>query len=333
MINSEFDLTNISRTNVSCFDFCEYFDENLILVYLNGCVGLIDFKGNEIIKPVYDSLEKYDDSIIKVEQNKKFGLINANGEFLTENFYNYIGELKNNVAKIELDGNFGYINRLGIEIVKPIYYRVREFSENIVAVNYKGDWGFVDINGNIITNTIYDRVGDFGDGVAVVRKDRKIGLIDSSGKLVVDYNKYFEIKKVSCDYALVKTNNSKYGFIDRFGSEKIAPIYDKAYSFVNDIAWVKCNDKYGLIDKEENCVVSPMYDSVEFKYDFTIVSKDCCAGLFDNNGNLILPTIYKEIYFLSNEYICVDGFVYCLNDILKKDSYVKKIKKINNSSI
>jgi len=327
MIDSKLDLTNIKRVDVSCYDSCKCFDDNLILVSLNGCLGLIDFNGNEIIKPIYDSIEKYNDFLIKVGMNKQFSLVNRNGYFLNERFYDSIGELKNGVAKIELDGKFGYINNLGIEIIKPIYSNVRDFFENIAAVSYKGDWGFIDINGNIISSTIYDRVGDFSDGVAVVRNRKKVGLIDNYGNLIVDFDRYSEIKKFSCDYSVVKNINNKYGFIDKYGIEKITPKYDKAYSFINELAWVKSNGKYGLIDKDENFIIFPTYDNVEFKYNFVIVSLDDYVGVFDNNCNLILPVMYKEISFLSNEYICVDGYLYSISDILKKDSYVKKLTK------
>ncbi len=76
-----------------------------------------------------------------------------------------------------------------------------------------------------------------------------------------------------------KDKSGKYGYIDKSESFVIEAKYDKAFSFVDEIARVIVNGKWGLIDNTGNYIVKPKLDYIGW----------CNDGYFQwNKGNLSL---------------------------------------------
>lgn len=81
----------------------------------------------------------------------------------------------------------------------------------------------------------------------------EIDLISGESKANDWSNNFDEVWTFREGLAVVKKNN-KWGYVDNTGTVKIPLIYDKAYGFINGVAWVVQNGKNRYINKNGVCV-------------------------------------------------------------------------------
>lgn len=102
-------------------------EKDSYIVELNGCFGLLDIKGKEVIPITYDSI--------------------------------YINESDSNLAYIRLDKKTGVFNiLLKQEIVPPIYDKIFPFFKEFALVEKHHGFGIIDKNGNKIHECIYENL-------------------------------------------------------------------------------------------------------------------------------------------------------------------------------
>ena len=173
-------------------------DETATKVMLKGKYGMIDRRGKEVVRPIYDEIKRFSESLLLVKFNNKYGLLNAN--------------------------NFR-------EVVKPVYDEIKWFSESFLMVKLKDKYGLIRRdNFREVVKPKYssiEKVEKFGDyyfsfyaGVGCVEQKsesffkvyigNKVGLIDTTGKEVVPV-KYEDVKVVLGEKTLV----GDYGFIGK----------------------------------------------------------------------------------------------------------------------
>ena len=95
---------------------------------------------------------------------------------------------------------------------------------------------------------------------------------------------------------------SKVGYIDTYGIEIIAPVYDSIYEFgthKKDWALTVSNGLYGFIDTEGNEIISPQYEQIntfgEYRSDWALVKREGYFGFIDENGHEIVIAKYDRI--------------------------------------
>ena len=165
----------------------------------------------------------------------------------------------------------------------------------------------------------YNKVDYIGEERFVVEENEK-RLIDINDKLIKSLN-YQDVYYFKEGLARVEADG-KYGYIDKEGKEVLSPKYVYAKDFRGGLARVKADGKYGYIDKEGKEVISPKYegswyfgknterlmvsfgnrnvDKYEYEGEFSdgliVVIKDGKAGVINQEGEVIIPTIYDYIY-------------------------------------
>ena len=235
----------------------------------------------------YNKVDYLGEERFVVEENEK-RLIDINGKLIKSLNYQSVYYFKEGLARVEADGKYEYIDKEGKEVVSPKY----------------------------------EGAGSFRGGLAVVVADGKCGYIDKEGKEVVS-PKYEEAYAFRGGLARVKADG-KWGYIDKEGKEVVSPKYEDAYDFREGLARVEADGKYVYIDKEGKEVISPKYeriryfgkntkwliepyefmDDYDYDYDYEgefsdgliAVIKDGKAGVINQEGEVIIPTIYDEIY-------------------------------------
>lgn len=215
-----------------------YFDKDSIFIYqevLNGkkLKGLVNIKGEIIIKPKYQEIYFINDIDLYVAKN---------------------------------NGKYGFINKLGNEIIPTIYDKVGfNINKNLIPVLKNGKWGFINRENEIKIPFEYDEAYAFLDNLAFVKKGKFYGCIDKKNKTKVQFN----LEKTDFPFftnklALFK-ENGKYGFINKKGKIKIQAIYDKAFPFINGLAYVVIKGKVGYIDKKNREVIPIKYKQLWFE--------------------------------------------------------------------
>lgn len=164
-------------------------------------------------------------------------------------------------------------------------------------------YGFVDKNKNLVLEAKYNNTKPFIDGLAVVEGTfpLKWGVIDRQGKEVAPL-KYEEIMPFHEGLARVRLDN-KYGFIDKTGSEIIAPKFEYAGErFSEGMVDVIVGDEAHYIDKDENVRIKierakghePFSEGLAsvgtYKY-----SDFGDYGFINTDGKVVIPYKYRYV--------------------------------------
>jgi len=173
-------------------------------------MGLVDRKGNLLLRAVYDNIELEperpleDGGVVfpgyyRIWKDNMFGLLNADGKSIAEPKYTFISPFQSGVAVVSTtgggslgesgqyicDGGCGLLGENGDVLTQPQFESIREFSEGLAVAVKDGKSGVINKKGNAVVFPQYDEIRNFSDGVAWFQKDGQRGLLDASGKIVI----------------------------------------------------------------------------------------------------------------------------------------------------
>lgn len=294
--------------------------------YNNGKWGVIDSKGNTVVK------QNYDEMIIIPDSSKDVFIVTENVDY-TENTYstkviNEKGErLFQTYDKVEVLYNHDENNNLWYE-------------ENVLKVQKDGKYGLINLEGKELLACTYDDINVIPDTKSVyitVLNDEK-GLVDSKGNVIID-NKYAEITSLTNKYEngfIVKNAQGKYGIINYDKTVGIEEIYDEIKKVYGNSMYVvkeantwkivnsdgesflenkfedvkeintqnitiKEQDKYGVINLQGEVQIPALYDELSYAFsNYYIAKKDEKYGIITTSNDPVLDFNYNYITYLSN---------------------------------
>ena len=212
-------------------------------------------------------------------------LIDINDKLIKSLNYEFLYHFREGLARVEADGKYGYIDKEGKEVVSPKYENTWDFSEGLAKVEVDGKCGYIDKEGKEVVSLKYEDTGGFSEGLATVVADGKWGYIDKEGKEVVS-PKYEEADDFRGGLARVRADG-KCGYIDKEGKEVISPEYEESRYFGKNI----------------ESLIAPFKGEYNYDYEYEgefsdgliAVIKDGKAGVINQEGEVIIPTIYDYI--------------------------------------
>lgn len=245
-----------------------------------GKMGIIDTKGNWVIKPKYESISRVDTNrsyIISVidpndKRRIKYGIIDYNGNEIVPPIY----------SSISTEGK-NYIVADGVD---PYGYDFSEFADDDFfeeidkadqSTNQIQKWGMLGPNGKIlipvkqlnISSTWDKQIVMVDNEFGKIEKNTKMNkaLYDYTGKMLLNLNQYdvfvFDstkfITKPKKEYRRMEpyygdglmnvAKAGKWGFVDKTGKVIIPFQYDHASAYYRGAAIVKKGDEWYYINK------------------------------------------------------------------------------------
>lgn len=266
---------------------------NYYTLYKNGKVGIINTKGETVIKPEYNyiQLPNPEKAVFICSNSDKTVTLNENGQ---EIFNNY-----DEVTAISVTGTIGDI----------------PFEKAVLRYKQNGLYGLINLDGKVITKPIYEKIESvpYKEGELLVQQDGKQGVINAKGvdlvKIKYDsivgdgYYNQVDYKEAGYIVGIKQENKMLYGYLNNQGKEVLKNEYDEISRLTNtkdkNVYLITTqNGKKGLV-KNNKKVLENKYDQME--YDSTIelvkVKKDELYGICNLDGNVILNTEYKEISY------------------------------------
>lgn len=229
--------------------------------------------------------------------------------------YEYHGDTIDHWSLVRQDSLWGYVSENGRRIVKHIFPWADDFSGHMALVQYKAGYTFVNQQGKLLRRMDAPRAYPFSEGLAAVQKDQKWGYIDVNGKWTIEpqFEWAFQFRNNRAGVAI----GLRYGYINREGHVVIPPVYDEVNEFNGGIAIVRMTTNYGLIDTLGNERVEPRLKSIT-PWDsslYLLETRDKKLGAAGPDGHIVLDTIYDEITWVRENYIRVkrDGLVGLFN--------------------
>ena len=311
-----------------------------VSVFRDGKFGIINSKGEEIIKAEYDNILivpdptqdvfLYNENLNLANKTYTSGVINKQGKKLfTE--YDRVDALQSidsnvnviystKVLKFHKDGKYGLINFSGTVLVDAIYDDIECLPKttNVLVTVKNSKKGLIDAAGSVIIENEYADISlltsNYENGFVVKNDSGKYGVITFAKKKVLD-TIYSEVKHVyGSGYYAVKTTSNELKLIDADGNSKLSGKFDDIFSIDNEYVVVKKGDKYQVLDLEGNAKLKD-YDYIEYIFDtYYIAKKGTTYGIVDINNEVKVDFKYKNIIYRKNV-----GFIEGVVDVAESD--------------
>ena len=214
--------------------------------------GYIDYKGNEVLKPEYETITRVleyddkDDIYLVVRNNGKKGVF-KNGkqiidfEFQTINYSNTA-----NVFIVEKTGKYGFYTNKGNEILEPKYSKY-QLAGNYISVQKDGENKLFDLNGNLInTDTYLTMIEVKNSSYFIAVKEN--GYYSVISKEFQREGNYTFITYAFDDLFIFNTEDGNTGILDAWEGVKIEPIYNSILNVDGTNILEARNDETGDVD-------------------------------------------------------------------------------------
>ena len=304
--------------------FVTEYDYRAILPYSEGCFRVvennnytfkhkyIDTSGNTILDNDYTDATSFENGVSSVLVGDNYHLINISGDYVFDlaseipfDFNEY------GISLYQKDENIGLCNRLGNVVVNAIYSlkysfgNIRMDMDTIYVDSTNGDQVIFDETGGILYRTSdYDITTSEGDFILLrSMSDEEVRVVDFDDNIIL--STYTERVLFRTDfsgrlYIIVSesytTNSEMYSIYDDSGNLVISGIpsnFQPTLDYSNQVIIIE-----DLYDFGGNLIAElPGDDSFLFG-DLIIVKDDGLMGLYDIQGNELLPIVYENIYSL-----------------------------------
>jgi len=213
----------------------------------------------------------------------------------------------------EDDSNLlGYINGSGKMVIPADYQTAYNFSCGWALVKEDGEVMYIDANGKPAKNlpeadTYYSY---FYYNMVTFKIDGLQGKWDNNFKEVIPAE--YKSIGINTDAGLMwfTEDGKEYGFINEKGKQVIEPQFDYCSSFEDGICVVGIDKKldsgterrYGVIDTKGEYLISPQKKEIYNMGEGRIAFYNSTTkkwGIWDKNGNEILPATYDDINAIS----------------------------------
>ena len=212
-----------------------FYDTNVLKVKKNGKYGLINYKGKEVLEPVYESIEpiKYlKNSFVTTKDNLK-GLVDSSGTVIIENNYSYIQGL------------------------------TLKYEDGYIVKNDSSKYGVINYNKKQVLNCKYAEIKNvYGSNMYVVKEGNSLELVDASGEVLLK-DKFDDVISIDNNNLIIKSGEN-YGVITSAGNTKLNTEYQYLKYLFDGNYIAKKDGKFGIINLEGAQIVEFKYENITY---------------------------------------------------------------------
>lgn len=251
------------------------------LIQKDGLVGMMDNKGQTVIKPEFDDIQYMQldkEGLVYyylVNKNKKKGVIDKKGNILIPVIYENVliknrPKTMNKAAFVLIQNNVEYLYYNG-KIANQKFQKI-EFNrstKDAFIFNSLNRFGLYDyVLDKVLIEPIYNQIKTFNDSIYFANKDGKFGIITANNQtlLAFEYDEIPEYIKKSkyypTNYYKVR-KNGMYGYVNDNFQTVLAPKYHVVRAFAEDLARVMKDYKWGYLDEAFNEQIALKFDHAE----------------------------------------------------------------------
>ncbi len=292
-------------------------------VYTSGKWGVINSKGETIIKPEYSEAIIIPDNskelfictydVDYAKNTYKTKAINAKGEEIVTGYEtitaleNYDNEnniwYEKDVLLVSKDRKYGLVDFKGKELLKCEYDEITALKGVKSSILTKKDqkYGLVDNIGSTLIENEYSQIAPisdkYEDGYIVTSTDKKVGVINHDKTTALEV-KYQDIKAIGGSGKYVVKESGKWQVIDTEGNTYLKGKMEDVVSINGENVIIKNNGKYGVVTLAGDTKIATKYQEISYLFDDKyIVKLNNKYGVTNLQGEeLILPTYESLIY-------------------------------------
>jgi hypothetical protein len=286
------------------FDEIEDFSEGFAVaskLTANGMrFGVVNESGATIVKPEYDFIDKALEQTAVFLKDNKVGMLDLKtGKEVIPAKYDGLFRFDQLHYLFEENGLQGLMTLSGEVIVPAKYHSINFFSDGMAAVRLFDKWGFVNANGDEEIAPQYSEViRPFNKGDALVRTLNKFLLISARDTLLLpQYEFVSDVFGKTISYI----KDGKIGFLDLYGEELTAPIFDEVIINEGDVFFGKRTlengtERWSLINSSGKIIVVDKYLEISrYSEGLAAVKTEKGWGFIDLNGAEICVPKYDIV--------------------------------------
>ncbi|CDD16727.1 MAG: WG repeat-containing protein [Clostridia bacterium] len=243
----------------------------------------------------------YEADVLLVKKDGKYGLINYKGNELLKCEYNSITTVKGikNSLITEKDGKLGLVDDIGNIVIPNEYKSIKplgnKYEEGFIVGNEK--YGVINWDKSVALETKYEEIKPiYGDGKFVVKQDGKWKIVDTSGKSYLE-GKFDNVKSIDGENVVIQ-KNGKYGVTTIAGETKLETKYeDITYTYADNYI-AKQNGKFGILNLSGETKLDFVYKTLIYRKDVDFYEgskEEINSDLIDRDFNVKLTGIITEI--------------------------------------
>lgn len=323
VINSKNEEILKEYKNVSAFITSEgmlEFEKEVLRYEENGKYGVIDFNGNIILKPEYDTIEslKFKPGKLLVKKDNKYGVADNKGNIVIDIKYDsivgdgfclenegytktgYIVKLKTNAGYM-----FGYISTNGKEMLKPEYESIERIlnyndKDNVYLIGMKNGKKGVYKNSKQIIKHLYQKISYSESSDILVAKTSKNNIFyNLNGRRILD-SKYEEYSLAGNYISVLDGETQKLydvngNFITNQSYKKIEETSNSNY-----IITIDENNYYSIMNK--STVIKDNYIKLKYAFGdyFIFTTESNKVGVLDVWNGIVVNPEYDSILKIEN---------------------------------
>jgi hypothetical protein len=301
---------------------------NQYCIEKKGKVGMMDSLGNILIEPIYDDLKPGGSTHYTVCKEDQWGLIDLEGKLALPLEYDGVEYCTEELTVIKKEGRYGVINIKSGAIVIPIEYdRIKIKGAPMILGLKEGTVIPYQMDGSRLLNLEYDYMEWMGWNYMGVEKDGKRGVINELGEIVLPIQ-YDDILWADLTFkglfdvrinGETVTVDSTGMIIPKEEIKRRKALVDKLYQDKqkessndepgSELSPRRIGSGYALFNAEEEMILPPVYERYPLRTSdgHLIVDKNAYTGLITQEGTVVLPFIFQDIYE------CTRSGIYIIN--------------------
>jgi hypothetical protein len=194
--------------------------------------GYIDKAGKVVISPQFSYASPFSEGLAAAKKSALgedgWGYINKSGQWVISPQFLSAGQFRHHLAPVSDGKSCSYADFKGKLLQNlPVERGGSDcsvlgvlpgvFNEGLAPWPSGGKYGFIDRKGTLVVAAQFDLAGTFSDGVAWVRIGKNLGYVNKRGGLVIGPRDFLGVEDFHYGLALVRTQDGKYGYIDKAG--------------------------------------------------------------------------------------------------------------------
>lgn len=292
-------------------------------IYENEKWGVINSKGETIIKPEYDEMiiipnKEKDVFIVTYDVNYTDGsykskAIDSKGKTLFTN-YSKVEAIQNqdeqnsvwystSCLKVEKDGLYGLIDFSGKVLLDCQYDAIEPLLnvKNTLITTKEDKKGLVSETGTILINNEYEDItaltSQYEDGYIVKNSEGKYGVIGTNKKLLVPVE-YEQILNVKSENTYVVKKSGSLMIYDSSTSSTTEINVDDVKSIDGKNIVISKNNQYGIINTAGEQVIEAKYQALKYIFsDYYIAKIDNKYGIINSQDETKLEFSYDNLTY------------------------------------
>ncbi len=297
--------------------------DNLFVCKQNGLYGAINTKAETVIPFTYRKLGNFKNGYAYYLSDK-YGLVDVYNNALKAQ-WDWISEIDtNNLVIVKKEMKFGLMSLDETVLLNPEFDYISYCENGIYLIVKKDLYGFYNaIEKCYITAIVYDYDKTFNNDYYTngrqlkLIEEEEVALADMNGRMSIGFGTYTNVFFAKNDMIRIK-KGKKFGYVDRKLNRVTPADFDEATDFENSTAIVTKQNISQLLNKAGKPLFTIKDGTIERdEPGFFQISFNNLFGLVNNRGEVLLPTEYSSIKYIShNLWSCTKNnelFVYKAN--------------------